>query len=52
MIEILLQMAVLVFAGLIWQWVSPGGLEALATRKAITGVVYYLLLPAMVLWVL
>ncbi len=49
---ILGQMALLVCVGLLWQWWRPGGLDAGSTRKAITGVVYYLLLPALVLLVL
>ena len=49
---ILGQMALLVCAGLVWQWLRPGGLDADQTRKVVTGVVYYLLLPALVLLVL
>ena len=49
---ILGQMALLVCAGLIWQWLRPGGLDADQTRKVLTGVVYHLLLPALVLLVL
>jgi hypothetical protein len=49
---ILGQMALLVCAGLVWQWLRPGGLDAAQTRKVVTGVVYYLLLPALVLLVL
>lgn len=52
MIPILGQMAVLVAIGLFWQWWRPGGLDATHTRKVISGVVYYLLLPALVLVVL
>jgi hypothetical protein len=52
MILILGQMALLVCAGLAWQWLRPGGLDAVQTRKVVTGVVYYLLLPALVLLVL
>ena len=49
---ILGQMALLVCAGLVWQWLRPGGLDAALTRKVLTGVVYHLLLPALVLLVL
>ena len=52
MILILGQMALLVCAGLAWQWWRPGGLDAVQTRKVLTGVVYHLLLPALVLLVL
>ena len=52
MIPILGQMAVLVAIGLVWQWWRPGGLDATHTRKVISGVVYYLLLPALVMVVL
>ena len=45
-------MALLVCAGLAWQWLRPGGLEAAQTRKVLTGLVYHLLLPALVLLVL
>lgn len=49
---ILGQMALLVCAGLAWQWLRPGGLDAALTRKVLTGLVYHLLLPALVLLVL
>ncbi len=46
------QMGLLVFAGLVWQWLQPGGLAADVLRRAIADLVYYLLLPALVLLVL
>ena len=52
MTAIVLQMAALIFCGLFWRIIKPGGLEAEPTRQAVTGVVYYLLLPALVLDVL
>lgn len=52
MTAIVLQMAALIFCGLFWRIIKPGGLEAEATRQAVSGVVYYLLLPALVLDVL
>lgn len=47
-----MQMAALIFCGLFWRIIKPGGLEAEPTRQAVSGVVYYLLLPALVLDVL
>jgi predicted permease len=45
-------MSALILCGVLWRVVSPGGLDAKTTRSALTGVVYYLFLPAMVLLVL
>lgn len=52
MIPVITQMGALVLCGLIWRAVRPGGMDADTTRKALTSVVYYLLLPALVLVVL
>lgn len=52
MIGVLLQMAVLVACGVAWRIARPQGLDAELTRRALTGLVYYLLLPALVLRVL
>ena len=52
MIEILLQMAAIAACGVLWGRFAPAGLAAEPTRRAISGVVYYLLLPALVLRVL
>ena len=52
MIEILLQMAALIACGSLWRRLRPLGLDADATRQALTGLVYVLLLPALVLSVL
>lgn len=48
----LVQMALLISCGAIWRFLKPAGLEAEQTRLVLTTVVYYLLLPAMVLHVL
>lgn len=52
MFEALTQMAALILCGVVWRYTSPGGLDADHTRAALTGLVYYLLLPALVLLVL
>ncbi|MGR9116972.1 MAG: AEC family transporter [Gammaproteobacteria bacterium] len=52
MISTLLQMAVLMACGGFWRLLNPGGLTAEQARPALTTVVYYLFLPAMVLEVL
>jgi predicted permease len=48
----LLQMAILIASGTIWRVLKPAGLAADETRRVLTSVVYYLLLPAMVIQVL
>lgn len=45
-------MAALIMCGVIWRYANPGGLDVGQTRTALTGLVYYLLLPALVLLVL
>lgn len=52
MFEALIQMAALILCGVVWRYVAPGGLDAASTRTALTGLVYYLFLPALVLLVL
>ena len=52
MIDVLFQMVGLIVCGIGWQVLRPGGLEAAPTRKVLTSLVYYLLLPALVLSVL
>lgn len=52
MLEALVHMAGLILCGTAWRYLSPGGLDATATRTALTGLVYYLFLPALVLLVL
>lgn len=48
----LIQMTLLMACGVGWRLLSPAGLTAEQTRLVLTTVVYYLLLPAMVLEVL
>lgn len=52
MFTVLTQMAALIACGVAWRFARPGGVDATATRRALTAVVYYLLLPALVLQVL
>jgi len=52
MLEVLIQMAGLILCGIGWRWLAPAGLEPVQTRKVLTSLVYYLLLPALVLSVL
>lgn len=49
MIEVLSWMAALMAFGVAWRWLRPGDLEPETVRRSITGLVYYLLLPAMVI---
>jgi predicted permease len=48
----LVQMALLISCGIIWRFFKPASLGADQTRLVLTTVVYYLLLPAMILHVL
>ncbi len=52
MFEVLVQMAGLILCGVGWRLFRPAGLEPVQTRKVLTSLVYYLLLPALVLSVL
>ena len=52
MLEVLLQMGGLILCGVGWRLAKPAGLEPAQTRKVLTSLVYYLLLPALVLSVL
>jgi len=52
MISTLLQMSVLIACGAVWRTLRPGGLTPEQTRIVLTTLVYYLLLPALVLEVL
>jgi predicted permease len=52
MLEVLVQMAGLILCGIGWRWLEPAGLQPVQTRKVLTSLVYYLLLPALVLSVL
>ena len=52
MIDVLVQMTGLILCGIGWRIIRPGGLEPAETRKVLTSLVYYLLLPALVVSVL
>jgi predicted permease len=52
MLETLLQMTALIACGVAWQVIKPQGLDADHSRRVLTSLVYYLLLPALVLDVL
>lgn len=49
MLAVMLQMVLLIATGIIWQRVAPTHMPALAHRRALTDLVFYLLLPALVL---
>jgi predicted permease len=52
MLEVIVQMGGLILCGIVWRQLRPAGLDPAHTRKVLTSVVYYLLLPALVLSVL
>ncbi|MCI0506300.1 MAG: AEC family transporter [Gammaproteobacteria bacterium] len=52
MLTVIIQMAGLIVCGIVWRMVKPAGLDHAQTRKVLTTLVYYLLLPALVLSVL
>lgn len=52
MTSTLLQMAALIMCGVFWRIARPAGLNADQTRWVLTNLVYYLLLPALVIKVL
>lgn len=52
MIDVILQAAALIVCGVLWRVTTPLGLEAEPVRRSLTGVVYVLLLPGLVLLVL
>jgi hypothetical protein len=49
MFMVLAQMAVLIACGALWQALAPRHIPALAHRRALTDLVFYILLPAMVI---
>jgi len=49
---VILHMAALIACGVFWRLLRPGGLDADTTRQVLTSLVYYLLLPALVIQVL
>ena len=48
----MLQMALMIAAGMLWQRLAPSHMPALAHRRALTDLVFYILLPALVLDIL
>lgn len=52
MVSVLIQMGALIACGAMWRIIRPGGSDADQTRMALTTLVFYLLLPALVLSVL
>jgi predicted permease len=52
MLDVLLQMAGLIACGVVWRVVNPGSIDVEVMRRALTSLVYNLLLPALVLSVL
>ncbi|HET8760738.1 MAG TPA: AEC family transporter [Nitrospiria bacterium] len=52
MLSVLAQTAALIAVGVVWRAVRPWGLDPDVTRRVLTGLVYVLLLPALVLDVL
>ncbi|MBE9515408.1 MAG: AEC family transporter, partial [Proteobacteria bacterium] len=52
MVSVLWQMTGLIICGVVWRLTKPAGLDPVQTRKVLTSLVYYLLLPALVLSVL
>lgn len=52
MYDVILQAGILIALGVVWRLVRPEGLDADTVRRSLTGVVYRILLPALVLRVL
>jgi hypothetical protein len=52
MLQVLIQMAALILCGIGWRITRPMGIDADVARRVLTGLVYTLLLPALVLNVL
>lgn len=50
--QVLIQMAALIACGVAWRYIKPPGLSADTARRVLTGLVYSVLLPALVLLVL
>ncbi|MEE9331434.1 MAG: AEC family transporter [Methylophilaceae bacterium] len=49
MLSVMLQMAVLIALGIGWQYIAPKHIPVLSHRRALTDLVFYILLPALVL---
>jgi malate permease and related proteins len=52
MLQVMLQMALLITAGIAWQRFAPDHISATSHRRALTDLVFYILLPALVIDVL
>jgi malate permease and related proteins len=52
MFNVMLQMALLIVAGIAWQRFAPDHISATSHRRALTDLVFYILLPALVIDVL
>jgi predicted permease len=52
MFEVVSQAALIIACGLLWRALNPVGLDPAVARRVLTGLVYYLLLPALVLMVM
>lgn len=52
MFEVVAQAALIIVCGIAWRIMNPVGLDPAVARRVITGLVYYLLLPALVLSVM
>lgn len=52
MFEVVAQAALIIACGIAWRTMNPAGLDPATARRVITGLVYYLLLPALVLSVM
>jgi len=49
MLSVMLQMSVLIAVGIAWQRIAPKHIPVLSHRRALTDLVFYILLPALVL---
>lgn len=49
MLSVMLQMSALIAIGLVWQRIAPKHIPVLSHRRALTDLVFYILLPALVL---
>lgn len=52
MLNILFSMMVIIACGALWRYLAPGGVDGDKARQVITGLVYNLLLPALILSIL
>jgi len=52
LVDVAVRMAALIALGAAWRWLQPGGLSGDRVRSAVGALVYYLLLPALVVDVL